>query len=381
MVLLAIRLYRRATFGRTATLQNKQMTLLGAKVVRSDAQVALDDALESQIKSGPLKQRLRAWLQKQKPLLRDRGRELRYWFNLFTGLDEMRYWVNAWRCERATNTREGMCPWMQSLSTGCFAPYAFPPCTPNETLTGFPRSSTTVHFNYADIKRQLAEFHDREGEESAYAEVVRENALGLYACNTAMWPELPPRAASVWLSETIEDHCSFRQFALVLMAAEDTPGVTWTREAIRRDANKFIRSRLHATHGLSVQSDLRLWVSRVLHRMTIGLQLDDEEEARMVKWQASFLRGIRLPASLASVGKQLPKAMDNGESAAVHSHPISRLPPHPSRATASRPSFLSPPHPTFSLPSCYRSTVYARRKEVGHREVQGRAQSSSASHV
>ena len=302
MFLLWRRHERQKAFkGRVQTNQ----ALLGSKVVRSDAQLEQDNLLTQQIKSGAtLSVRMAGRWRKTKRFLLEVGPELRYWFNLFTGVDEMRYWANLVRCERATSSEAGMCPFLQGLTKNALATKAHPPCKPDETVAEFPRSATAIHLKHALVKRDLADFHLREGEEQETAEVIRENVIGLRRCNSVLWPELLPHARGIWLGDTIEAHCSFRTFALVLMGGEGNPGVTWTRENLRVEAKAFLESRLNGEgRSLACSADLKVWVCKALHASTLNLTLSDEDATRIMNWQSSFLAALTLPESVAYVGK------------------------------------------------------------------------------
>ena len=281
----------------------------------------------------------------------------RYWVELLSGIDEMRYWYRLWRVEQAHGEPDAGREWWldlaraQATPTCCGAPSGkaaadaatghaergAPPDRQPTIVTDYPRLCMASYLSHADVSRLLAGYCELAGgppplpamplspasldmpipsrpppavstpsmryarwfagEDSAGADAVREEAVGMRTLNVSAFAGAP---GGICLGASIEEHATFRNLAMAMFGAEGGAQVAWTGAAIRRAADAFFDER----YSIRVPEDIDVWACQTVWQAAFGdcaPPLSADEAADLVAFHVAFRAAASYPESAFTV--------------------------------------------------------------------------------
>lgn len=164
----------------------------------------------------------------------------------------------------------------------------------NDTYTwqGPWPSDCVTHSGHEDVSARLRALGEERGSCNGSGRIRRVNAIGLHIlAHGAVWPELGADAG-IALGANQEDHALGRPW-IVRMVGPEGQG-RWTAAEIREAAEAFWQGRERCEVG----ADLEVWVTRVLHKVQLGIELDEEEGKSFTAMQFKINLGLATPVFL-----------------------------------------------------------------------------------
>lgn len=150
----------------------------------------------------------------------------------------------------------------------------------------------TCYSGHEEVRKRLAELGPKLGTNSTNGSVYRHNGLGMQLYGHGhKWPEFGPKGVMA-LSHNQETHAPVRPWVVGLVDAGK-----YDIAEVRRMAQNFFKDR----KKLTVVWDLKVWVTQVLHKILLGIDLSFEEGAKFMTMQSKILYGIKLRMVLGQV--------------------------------------------------------------------------------
>mmetsp|Transcript_38046 Transcript_38046/g.123077 ORF Transcript_38046/g.123077 Transcript_38046/m.123077 type:complete len:1230 (+) Transcript_38046:108-3797(+) len=149
-----------------------------------------------------------------------------------------------------------------------------------------------TYSHHAKVSEVLASLGGRFGESDGGGEVERQNFLGFQALNGEMWQEQPWK--SIALACPQEAHAWIRPLLTKLTG----PTGNWSGEYLSGKARAFFDGR----RELKVNGDLRVWTTRILHEVMLGLSLTEREGAEFMALQFKIMIRMAAPAAAVEPG-------------------------------------------------------------------------------
>ena len=180
---------------------------------------------------------------------------------------------------------------------------------PSSGFVPAPGLCSTSLSHYDDIKKFLEDLPEALGNNT----YVRENALGLLRLNDKLFPD------DVWsngytglaLGAPLDDHDFVRPILDYLYGGGSisgdsytpsfggpfsTRGLHWSQSDLIDSAQTFVASK---NESLVVGVDERIWVTKQLHKISLGILLSDQEAQNFVNLQSAVFGISILPGALA----------------------------------------------------------------------------------
>mmetsp|Transcript_11483 Transcript_11483/g.40878 ORF Transcript_11483/g.40878 Transcript_11483/m.40878 type:complete len:1212 (-) Transcript_11483:137-3772(-) len=131
----------------------------------------------------------------------------------------------------------------------------------------------------ADVAERLARLPGELGTNNSNGKCLKGNYLGVQTLNSSAWPEVHYHA--IGLGAPQEAHAFQRPILTKLCG----PAGRWSSEWLRAEAQKFFLGRT----SIRINEDLRVWTTRVLHQVFLGLELTEAEGAEYMALQKRIL--------------------------------------------------------------------------------------------
>jgi len=147
-----------------------------------------------------------------------------------------------------------------------------------------PGPNTKTHLGFADVQQLLSEFPSKITEGT----LERGNELGMQVLGDGAWPEAPGGLKTIGLGQTRENHAFVRPY---LANALDKG--SWTDEWLQEKANAFFSNRDQFD-----SSDVNWWVTQVLHKIHVDIDMDQAEAKEFSSYMANVVRLIPFPESV-----------------------------------------------------------------------------------
>lgn len=149
------------------------------------------------------------------------------------------------------------------------------------------QAECTTYSGHAGVVARLSAMPARLGSNNLDGSIYRNNALGFQIFpHAAMWPELGDKA-TIGLGASQEDHAFMRPWLDRILGSSGT----WKAVEIRQAAEAFWVNRATCKTG----SDFGVWVTRVLHKVKLGIDLSEEQGASFMDMQFKILIGTTIP--------------------------------------------------------------------------------------
>jgi hypothetical protein len=157
-----------------------------------------------------------------------------------------------------------------------------------------------TYSHHAKVHATLAGIGPRFGTNDGDGECTRGNFLGFPALNGQMWAETPWKA--IGLACPQEAHGWIRPLLTKLTG----PGGRWSGQWLSEQARTFFDGR----REVAVNGDLRVWTTRVLHEVMLGLELSEREGAAFMALQFRIMVRMAAPKGAVEEGGPLRAALD-----------------------------------------------------------------------
>jgi len=208
-----------------------------------------------------------------------------------TRADDARYYLNMVRYLLVSQAPHGTHEWWLGLSRSVEG------STPGVSIAEFPRPRQVVYIGHAEVYRRLAELPAVLGTDNANGHAYRENFLGIQELNNAMWPEQGPNA-TIGIGMGQEGHAFVRP--LLDRMVGPVRG-NWSVASVQAAADGFWRGRRSLYVSGTYESDVKLWVFRMLHRIHLDIELTDDEALAFSRLQGRMLLAIGVPPSAVTI--------------------------------------------------------------------------------